>query len=122
MVIDRANRFMSLKAHPSFNDLFALSTEIVAVAEAALTTFQGWDKDELVARAIAFRAAKKFHEQLFVKMATAIQEGVAEAMRMKNEDPAVFNDRHAADMADDLMIKVLEKETEVNEMRVPGSY
>jgi hypothetical protein len=118
MTIDRANRLMGLKSHPGFQDLVALSLETVRLAEAAVTDYQGWDKDELVARSIAFRAAKKSHEMLFYKMATVIEEGVLEATQKRQNN----NDADADAMAEELKVEVFRQLDERFDSRVGGSF
>jgi len=121
LAIDKANRLHSLRAHPGFNDLVALSEETVRIAERELVEFAGWDKDELVARSIAFRAAKKSHERLFMGIMRTIQEGIEEAAILRgSEDPY---SREAVEMADELRLKVLQHAEATNyETRIPGSY
>ena len=123
LTVDRANRLMGLKAHPGFNDLVRLSEETVRAAEAAVTEYSGWDKDELVARSIAFRAAKRSHEMLFTRMAQAIQDGVAETLQQRSEQPLTFDAREADAMAEDLRAEVLRQIDEQNyDTRVSGTY
>jgi len=108
LAVDRANRLHSLIAHPGWNDMVALSEQTVKIAEDALVNFEGWDRDELVARSIAFRAAKKSHQRLFNGIQQAVQAGVEEAaVLMDSEDP--FS-RATADMADDLRVRILQHE------------
>ena len=117
LAIDVANRLLSLRGHPGFQDLMRLSQETVRLAEVAVTEYEGWDKDELVARSIAFRAAKRSHEMLFVRMANAIQAGISEATTEQG------NTKEAADMADELRALVVKQLDEENvETRVSGTY
>lgn len=121
LTVDRANRLLALKAHPGFNDLVALSEQTVSAARAALVDYEGWDRDELLARSIAFRAAVKSHEMLFVRVAQAIQAGIEEAAALKSSADPFSSD--AADMADQLRVMVLQQEKESNyDTRTPGSY
>jgi hypothetical protein len=125
LTIDKANRLIALRAHPGFNDLVALSEQTVKLAEDALVGYEGWDRDELNARSIAFRAAKKSHEMLFGRMAHAIQEGIEEAAAVRDAN-ATSGDpysRDAADMADELRAKVLQHIDETRyDTRIPGTY
>lgn len=125
MTIDRANRLHALKGHPGFQDLIALSQRTVDVSKDALVNYAGWDKDELVARSIAFRAAVKSHEMLFVRMAQAIQEGIEEAMQIQGSQatPSDLTNRESADMADELRALVLQQiDNNSYDTRVPGTY
>jgi acyl-coenzyme A synthetase/AMP-(fatty) acid ligase len=122
--IDRANRLLALRGHPGFQDLIAISLQTVKAAEAAVVDYDGWDKDELVARSIAFRAAKRSHEMLFVNMAAVIQNGITEAVQLRDEQVAALpNDKKSAEMADELRALVLEQmKDDKYETRIPGSY
>ena len=122
--IDRANRLMGLTSHPGWNDLVAISINTVKVAEAAVVMFEGWDKDELAARSIAFRAAKRSHDILLASVASAIQTGVQEAAEsLARSAEALPNDRNATDLADDLRSAVLRQVEETSqETRIPGSF
>lgn len=122
--IDRASRLLSLRGHPGFGDLVALSQETVNIARAALVNFEGWDKDELVARSIAYRAAEKSHEMLFVRLAQAIQTGIEEASAVRDAAiPANQYSKEAADMSDELRAQVIQQIDQSNyETRTPGSY
>lgn len=125
LTIDKANRLLALKSHPGFNDLVALSEQTVKAAEDALVGFEGWDKDELVARSIAFRAAKRSHEMLFGRLVKAIQDGIEEAVAIRdaNATPSELFSAEAADMADDLRVKVLQHMDDTKyETRIPGTY
>lgn len=114
--IDRARRLSSLKSHSGFYDLVALSAETVHIAEEAFINFAGWDKDELSARMIAFRAAKQFHALLFSKVDDAIAEGVEELRAGKETQPDAFS-KESVDAADELRNTVLKDET-----RIAGTY
>jgi phosphate uptake regulator len=118
MGIDIANRLYSLKTHPGYYDLVRMSEGVVQMAEDAFINFEGWDKDELQARSLAFQAAKRFHKLLFSKIEEAIASGIEELRATRQaEDP--FAKEHA-DMADDLRVAALQFES--NETRIPGTY
>jgi hypothetical protein len=121
MTIDRANRLIGLKSHPGFNDFVALINEVVKVAEDAFVSYEGWDNEELVARSIAFRAAKKFEEQLLTRMGGLIQAGIAEAMMARDANPQA-NNADAADGADELRAAILTELDNRYETRVSGTY
>lgn len=119
--IERARHLASLRAHPGFPYLIELSESIVRIAERAFVDYQGWDQAELVARSIAFRAAKKSHELLFSGLAQAIAEGSEEAQNILNE-PDTYT-REAADMSDELRALILEQQRGNEwDSRVPGSF
>jgi hypothetical protein len=123
LTIDKANRLIALKAHPGFNDLVALSEQTVKLAEEALVGYEGWDRDELNARSIAFRAAKRSHEMLFGRMAHAIQQGIEEAAAVRDSGAPGDFSAEAADMADQLRVRVLQHMDETKyETRIPGTY
>lgn len=123
MSIDIANRLYSLRAHPGFNDLVRLSERTVKVAEDAFVMYEGWDKDELNARSIAFRSARRFHEMLWGLMENTIQNGIAESRQAQEavslEDPY---GEEAANMADHLRVAVLKRTDESYDSRVSGTY
>ncbi len=124
LAIDIANRLLSLKGHPGFVDLVRISEQTVKAAEDALVNFEGWDRDELAARSIAFRAAKRSHEMLFVNMAVAIQTGIEEAARIRdaNATPGALFSKEAADCSDELRAMVLQLGKNEYDTRVPGSF
>jgi len=115
--IELAQRLRSLSSHPGFRDLIRLSEKTVKVAEDAFVNFEGWDKEELSARSIAFRSAKKFHVSLFQEINWAIEGGIEEARQEQVAGRDPFG-REAADAADNLRNTVLE----TYDTRVPGTY
>lgn len=111
--VERANRFMALREHPSFNDLYRLSQSLVDEATANLIDYPGWDKDQIAVLKARAQAAKEHHARLFMKITEAIQDGVSEAQEALSE-------RELSEQSDQLRAAVLSKFD--NESRVAGSH
>jgi len=111
--IERANRFMALREHPAYNDLFRISQGLVEEATANLIDYPGWDKDQIAVLKARAQAAKEHHKLLFVKIAEAIQEGIGEAKQSLSE-------REKAEQSDQLRAAVLSHMD--GDVRVGGSY
>lgn len=120
--IDMANRLFALRGQPGFIDLIRLSEETVKVAEDAFVNFDGWDKDELAARSIAFKAARRFHQMLWSRVESVIQGGIEEARQARQEAVDDPFGKDAADMADNLRVAVLERQSDMYDTRVSGTY
>src|ERR1700733_3001540 len=119
--IERARHLATLRTHPGYPYLIALSEQIVKLAEDALVSYQGWDKDELVARRISFRSAQRQHELLFSGIARAIDEGTEEATIMLHSQDEYS--REASELADELRALVLENEKARSyDTRILGTY
>lgn len=108
--IERANRFMALREHPAYNDLFRISQGLVDEATANLIDYPGWDKDQIAVLKARAQAAKEHHRLLFVKIAEAIQDGIGEAKQSLNR----------SEQSDQLRGAVLSHFD--NDGRVGGSY
>jgi len=122
MSLDVANRLHALRSQPGYYDLIRLSGECVRVAEDAFVNFEGWDKDELAARSIAFRSAKRFHEMLWMKVESVIQSGIEEARQARENAMDDPYGKEAADMADSLRAVVLQRQADTYDTRIPGTY
>jgi hypothetical protein len=80
--IERANRLISLKAHPGFFDLLALSQELVQSSADQCADYGGWDAQQIVVLKVRMQAAKEHHQLLISKILEAIRTGVDEQMAM----------------------------------------
>jgi hypothetical protein len=77
--IERANRLLSLRAHPGFLDLLRLSQELVQEAADTCADFGGWDPHQIIVLKVRMQAAKEMHQALLVRLQNAIQDGLDEA-------------------------------------------
>ena len=116
--IERANRLISLKAHPGFIDLLRISNDLVQEATTTLVIYPGWDKDQISVLKARAQAAKEHHEQLFTRIIRAIQEGINEAKESELPGKSVSD---ALEQGDYVRTAVLEKFEDLDS-RIPGSY
>lgn len=123
--IERANRFLSLRSHPGFNDFVRLSQQLVNEATEALITFPGWDKDQIAVLKARAQAAFEHHQQLFIRMSSAIENGVAEAASKINSLPPKST-REMIEEGDRVRAEVITTGLETGllqeDNRVSGSY
>jgi hypothetical protein len=118
--IERANRLMSLRAHPGFLDLIRLSQEMVQGAVDICTNYPGWDAQQIVVLKVRQQAATEHHQMLFAKMEEAIQQGIQDARSNQNPTP----DKTAADAVDqgDYVRQAVLQRFDENDNRVAGSF
>ena len=119
--IERANRLISLRAHPGLLDFLRISQEIVATATDALVDFGGWDKDQVMVLKVRAQAAKEHHTLLLTKLQSAIDAGLDEA---KDATDAVLQKSaaDAVDQGDFVRQQVLSRFAERDDLRAAGSY
>lgn len=118
--IQRANRLISLRAHPGFLDLLQISRDLVAVAVENCSGYPGWDPQQMMVLKIRQQSATEHHEMLIAKVLEAIRIGIDAAAAQ----PAVTTTAaEAVDQGDYVRQAVLTKFKEKDdENRIPGSY
>jgi hypothetical protein len=118
--IERANRLISLRAHPGFLDLLRLSQELVDTARDICSDYGGWDAQQIVVLKVRMQCAKEHHQLLIAKLQDAIQEGIddgtARASSLPEKSP-----EEMLDQGDYVRQKTLEKFNDM-ESRPAGSY
>lgn len=118
--IERANRLMSLKAHPGFLDVLRISQDLVDTTTAQLVDFGGWDDKQITVLKVRAQAAKEHHALLIFKIQEAIQSGLDEMKSLINDLP-VKSAEEIVDQGDYVRQQVLQKFDE-QDMRAAGSY
>lgn len=118
--IDRANRLISLKAHPGFLDLLQISKSIVDSATGVLVDYGGWDSMQISVLKVRAQAAKEHHELLIARMMEAIRDGVDEDRTFTEIRPEK-TPSEVLEQGDLVRQKVMEK-FESMENRMAGSY
>ena len=124
--IERANRLISLRAHPGFNDLLRLSQELVQSAADICADYPGWDDKQIVVLKVRMQAAKEHHQLLLAKINEAIEEGISEG-REKSPSLPEKTAAEALEQGDFVRMRVLEKFSDmdnnpVTDNRPAGSY
>jgi len=118
--IERANRLISLKSHPGFFDLLAISQEMVDSAAAICADYPGWDAQQIVVLKVRMQAAKEHHQLLISKILEAIRVGVDEQKEMAASLPKKTVDE-VVEQGDFVRQAVLEKFDEYD-TRPAGSF
>jgi hypothetical protein len=120
--IERANRLMSVRAHPGFLDILRILDEFVNEAREKTETYPGWDAQVIVVLKVRQQAAAEIKPALLSEIDDAITAGVAEAREQINaaKIPAKTADE-SIEQGDLVRQKVLETFEEYD-TRVPGSY
>lgn len=116
--IDRANRLISLKAHPGFIDLLRISQELVQEAADICADYPGWDTQQIVVLKVRMQCAKEHHQMLLAKVLDAIKAGVDED-EMANRP--VKTAAEVLDQGDYVRQAVLQK-FEDSDLRIAGSF
>ncbi len=120
--IERANRLISLRAHPGFIDFLRLSEELVQIATDISVDFGGWDTQQIVILKARAQASKEHHQGLLGKLQEAIDIGLAEA-REQLESLPEKTAQELQDQGDYVRLKVLQNfEKRDQDARVAGSY
>jgi hypothetical protein len=109
--IERANRLLSFRDSPAYNEVFRICQQLIEEARANQRNFHGWDSQQIVALAIRVQVAEEFHEQLFARMGEFITTGIMEAKGHLG----------ALEQSDALRERVLSRAAEYDS-RVPGSH
>ncbi len=120
-VIARANRLMSLRANPGFQDAFRLSKDMADEAGRISITYGGWDPQQIMVLKARAQAALEHHELFFAKITEAIREGIAEqAASVTLPEKSVEEVLETGDL---VRQQVLTRFDEFDsESRLPGSY
>jgi hypothetical protein len=120
-IIERANRLLSLRSNPGYQDVLQMSKEIVDMLTATTIEYPGWDLQQLMTLKARAQAAKEHHEILFAKIADAIHEGIQAQAALNNTAEKPISD--IVDHGDYVRQQVLTKFEEFDsEGRLPGSY
>ncbi len=120
-VIARANRLMSLRANPGFQDAFRLSKDMADEAGRISITYGGWDPQQIMVLKARAQAALEHHELFFAKITEAIREGIAEqAASVTLPDKSVQEVLETGDLVRQQVLTRFEEFD--SESRLPGSY
>jgi hypothetical protein len=118
--IERANRLMSLRAHPGFLDVIRISQELVQSAIETCIDYPGWDKDQITVLKVRMQAAKEHHVLLLSKIEEAVQAGIAEGKALSTMLPPKTAEE-SIDQSDYVRQEML-KRFEEQDQRIAGSY
>jgi hypothetical protein len=118
--IERANRLMSLRAHPGFPDALRIIQEMIQEASDASAEYPGWDTQQMVVLKVRHQATKELGQAFLVRISNAIQAGIDEGRAMSESLPAKTAEE-ALDQGDYVRRKMLEHFDEVDG-RLPGTY
>ena len=119
-LIERANRLISLRAHPGFIDLLRISQELVDEATAVSIDYGGWDPQQIVVLKSRAQAAKEYHSRLIGKVMEAIRDGMEDA----SANASILPEKtpgEALEQGDYVRQKMLEKFDDMD-ARPAGSY
>jgi hypothetical protein len=119
--IERANRLLSLKTHPGFNDIIRLSEEIIAETVEICNNYPGWDKDQMALLFTKQQAAKGHHQRLLYKINEAIEMGTNDQRELAPTLPSKSAEE-IIEQGDFVRQEVLTKFAEMDDNRIPGSY
>lgn len=121
--IERANRLISLRAHPGFRDALRIIQDLVQEASDKVAEYPGWDPQVIVILKVRLQEAKELHGAFLYKINEAIQDGVNEARIQTASVPAeaAKSADDAVDQGDYVRMQVLQQ-FEENDLRVAGSY
>lgn len=118
--IERANRLISLRAHPGFVDLIQITLDMAREAEEKLTNFNGWDAAAIAAIAVASQVSRRYQQELARRVQEAINEGILEARNLQSQLPEKTAGQ-LLDQSDFVRQRALEMFSEMDN-RLPGSY
>lgn len=119
--IERANRLISVRAHPGFLDVLRLSQEIVQEAADNCADYPGWDAQQITVLKVRMQVAKEHHQRLLVKIQQVIENGIAEGQEFAANLPAKSAEE-SLDQGDYVRQRMLERFESQDEMRAAGSY
>lgn len=119
--IDRANRLISLRANPGFQEAWRISKDLVDTATQILISYPGWDPQQIMVLKARAQAAQEHHDMFFAKITEAIREGVAEQAAQINLPEKPISE--IIETGDYVRQQVLTKFDEMDaENRPAGSY
>src|ERR1035437_7829503 len=118
--IERANRLISLRAHPGFIDILRITQEQVQEAVDACSNYPGWDTQQILVLQVRQKCATEFHQMLLAKVNEAIQTGLDEAKASIASLP-VMSAAEAVDQGDYVRQQTLRKFDEFDS-RPSGSF
>lgn len=116
--IERANRLISLRAHPGFIDALRLSQELVQEATDICTDYPGWDAQQIVVLKVRMQCAKEHHQMFLAKINEAIHIGLVEGQTLSLPEKTAAE---AVDQGDFVRQQVLQKFDEYDS-RPAGSF
>lgn len=119
--IERANRLISLRAHPGFVEVIRISQQIRDEATTILVEYPGWDPQQIMCLKARAQAAKEHHNLLLSKIQDAIQTGLDEAKEL-TESELAKSAEDAVDQGDFVRQRVLQSFQERDDLRAAGSY
>ncbi len=119
--IARANRLLSLRANPGFQDAFRISKEMADEAGRISITYGGWDPNQIMVLKARAQAALEHHELFFAKIVEAIRTGIEEqASSSTLPEKSV---QEVLETGDFVRQEVLTRFSEMDQDgRLPGSY
>jgi hypothetical protein len=118
--IERANRLISLRAHPGFLDILRITQEQVQEAVDACSNYPGWDTQQILVLQVRQKCATEFHQMLLARVNDAIQMGIDESRANVASLPEK-SVAEAVDQGDYVRQKALEKFDEFDS-RPAGSF
>lgn len=118
--IQRANRLMSLRSNPGYQDLLQISAQLVKEASDTSIDYPGWDAQQIAVLKSRAQGSKAHHEEMQRRIQSAIQDGIAEGRAMRDTLPQVSAEE-ALETGDFVRQEVLKK-FEEEENRPAGSY
>lgn len=118
--IERANRLLSVRTNPGFNEILRLSQELVEEAITACNTYPGWDMEVRTTLFIRQQVAKQHHDALLAKIREAIEIGKAEMREHASTLPAKTA-AEALEQGDYVRTEVM-KQLDEYESRPAGSF
>ena len=120
--IERANRLMSLRAHPGFLDLIRIIDDLLAAAREKTDTYPGWDTQIMVVLKVRQQVAAEIKPAIISSINDCIEAGIAEAREQL--EAAKIPVQSVADSIEqgDLVRQQVLQSFEEMDSRVPGSY
>ena len=97
--IERANRLLSLRAHPGFRDLLRIFQELTEKAVQNCSGYPGWDPQVIVVLKVRQQCAMEHAQAVLSEIEAQIQAGVAEGIE-KAADLPVKNAGEILDQGD----------------------
>lgn len=118
--IDRANRLMSARSNPGFQDIIHISLALVKEAADISIDYPGWDPMQIAALKNRAQGSKAHHDELLRRIQAAIQDGITEGRVLRDTLPNVSAEQ-ALETGDFVRQEVLKKFEETDN-RPAGSY
>jgi hypothetical protein len=118
--ISRANRLMSLRSNPGFQDLLQISLQLAKEAADVSIDYPGWDSQQIAVLKSRAQGSKEHHYELLRRIQAAIEAGLAEGRAIKEQLPHMSAEEalETGDFVRQEMLKHFEEE----DNRPAGSY